>query len=166
MFAGIPYDELGDATIIQIELMYQAKLREMSFAARPHIEAMMNQVSAKSLAEALEKDVPSGGEDDAKRAKDRLLEEKGQPLKAELRQRLNLQFADDVSRALHVRQHGWPGAEEPLEPIKGVTSEIARTVWQLAKDGKLLKFDKYNAQMSSEDFARLELTAGIKREED
>lgn len=125
---------------------------------------MMNGVSAKALAEAEEE---RGDEKDkAKRAADKLLSEKGAPLKAELEQQLHLRFMDDVSRALFVRQYGWPGAEKPLEPIKGVSPSIARTVWELAKDKRLAKFSKFWEQLSNaEDYERLKLTAGISEDD-
>jgi len=127
---------------------------------------MMNQVSGKSLAEDEAKaDEPGTDEEAAKRAKDKLLEERGAVLKTELRERLELQFQPDFLRARHVRQHGWPGAEKPLEPIKGVSAGIARTICELAKDKKLLKFGKFWTQMDGDSYARLELTAGVKRED-
>jgi hypothetical protein len=136
-------------------------------AARPQLELMMNQVSGKLLAEDEAKaEEPGDDTEAAKRAKDKVLEERGAVLKAELRERLELQFLPDFLRARHVRQHGWPGAEKPLEPIKGVSAGIARTVWQLAQDKKLLKFGEFWNQMDGPSYARLELTAGIKRDED
>jgi hypothetical protein len=39
-------------------------------------------------------------------------------------------------------------------------------VWQLAQDKKLLKFGEFWNQMDGPSYARLELTAGIKRDED
>lgn len=140
----------------------------MYLAARPQLELMMNQVSGKSLAEDEAKAEDFGDEkEQAEAAKKKVLEERGAVLKAELRERLELQFQPDFLRARHVRQHGWPGQEKPLEPIKGVSAGIARTVWQLAKDKKLLKFGKFWEQFSNaEDYARLEMTAGVKKDED
>jgi len=140
----------------------------MYLAVRPQLELMMNQVSGKSLAEDEAKtDEPGTDEEAAKRAKDKVLEERGAVLKAELRERLELQFQPDFLRARHVRQHGWPGAEKPLEPIKGVSAGIARTVWQLAKDKKLGSFTRFWIQFESgEAWARLEKTAGIVKGDD
>ncbi len=139
----------------------------MYLAARPQLELMMNQVSGKSLAEdEVKADELGTDEEAAKRARDKVLEERGAVLKAELRERLELQFLPDFMRARYVRQHGWPGQEKPLEPIKGVSAGIARTIHELAREKKLLKFAKFWEQFSNGgDYERLELTAGITKDE-
>jgi hypothetical protein len=165
LVTGIDYDDLGNATLIEIEKRFQAKQFEMYLAARPQLELMMNQVSGKSLAEDEAKAKSGDEKAQAEAAKNKVLEERGAVLKAELRERLELQFMPDFMRARYVRQHGWPGAEKPLAPIKGVSADIARTIHDLAKDKKLGKFTAFWSQMTGENYARLELTAGIKREE-
>lgn len=166
LFAGCSLDDLkhGRVTLLDIDLLFQAKQFEMSQAARPQLEMMMQGISGKSLAEAEAKEADNSEAGAAQRAKDKVLEERGAVLKAELRQRLEFSFLPDFLRARHVRAHGWPGEDEQLEPIPGVSRETARAVWQLAQDGKLSAFNEVWKQLqNADDYRRLEITAGIKR---
>lgn len=135
-------------------------------AARPQLEMMMQGISGKSLAEAEARDVDDGEAGAAQRAKDKVLEERGAVLKAELRERIEVSFYPDFLRARHVKAHGWPGEDAVSLPIPGVSRETARAVLQLAQDGKLATFGDFWKQLDdSSNYGRLEITAGIKRDE-
>lgn len=145
--------------------MYQAKQFEMYQAARPQLEMMMQGISGKSLAEDEARRADNSEAGAAKRAEDEVLEERGAVLKAKLWQRVEFRFMADFQKARYVRAHGWPDEEKAVEPIQGVSKETAQTVLQLAQDGKLAVFTEFWKVFEvSENYAALEVTAGVKRE--
>jgi len=144
--AGVPYDEIGQTTLLEIERRWRAKELEISMYARPHVELAMLNVSARSLGEAEE---PNDESDPAKAKEDAekhaRWEKLGAPLKAQMREDVLFSLMSEHERAIRVYLHGWPEQkqEQAVTPLEGMSQDAAKAIIAL-KDAKTFTYDAWS----------------------
>ena len=133
---GIPYDEIGQTRLIELERRWRAKELEVSLYARTQVELKMLDISARSLGEAeepeLETDEDKRKQQEADAAKHRRWEEVGGGIKAKIRESLLYSVLPEHEQAMHVYLRGWPDKEERKEPevtpLEGMSKGAAKAL--------------------------------------
>lgn len=163
--AGIPYDEIGDTTLREIDRRWQAKELEVFLYVQPQLELKMMDMSARQLGEAEDETETDPQKLKEKQDNHARWEARGAQIKEEIREQLLFSFMPSGQKAMYVQLHGFPGRKETtLEPLEGITPQVARTLVKLLEaktftHGAWAK-SRFRAQLQEGDARkRLELTA-------
>lgn len=151
--------DLPETTLREIDLRYRAKDLERFGHARTLIELKMSELSARQLGKE-EEESATKEDEDKDRSKYPAWEARGEEIKEEIRKGLYYTFAPE-----HVRAMMDTSKAAQVEPLRGISPAVARTVLQLLEANTFTHgawgSSKFREQLGEGDARdRLEVTAG------
>lgn len=134
---GITSEAFPSTPLEDILLGWDAKVYEVYLASVPAIEAQFGKLSPTQLGKAKR-------EDEDEKAQDKLDCEVGEKIIEEMRERAHFRAMPQVLQGAWVRQFGrWPWGKPHVEPIKGMSAQLAREIIALGPTGKVADSDLY-----------------------